>query len=228
VYELQKKLESLLAQTVLQDPHVSVTIKEYRSHPINVLGAVVRPGTYQLKHFMRLIDVLSLAGGFTSEAGDICTITRMDANTSSVRIEADLRKMLDGRDLSQNIPIEAGDILHVAKRIIQNYFVLGDVRQPGSYQLFPNKKIRVSEALSTAGGYLKTAKTKHTKLIRTKPDGSRFMIPVDIKKIVEGKQPDIVIQENDLVFVPNSATKEFAQGLLRGGPTVLLWALFRY
>jgi polysaccharide export outer membrane protein len=231
VFELQKKLESLLAQTVLRDPHVSVTIQEYRSQPVHVLGEVNSPGTYQLKRAMRVVDVLSLAGGFTSSAGDTCTITRASVDGTSARLEINLRELLDGQDYSQNMPVQAGDIIHIDKRVVRNFYVLGDVGQPGAYPMAENKEIRFSEALSTAGGYLKTAKLGDTKLIRVQENGQRTMLALDVKSIMKGEAPDPLIQENDLIFVPNSRTKQFGQSLLNGAAGIfvqpLVWALIR-
>ncbi|MBN2432206.1 MAG: SLBB domain-containing protein [Acidobacteria bacterium] len=231
IFELQKKLESLLSQTVLREPHVSVTIQEYRSQPIHVLGEVNAPGTYQLKHAMRVVDVLSLAGGFSSAAGDTCTITRGRNDGTSQRIEINLRELLDGQDFSQNTPVMAGDIIHVSKRVIRNFYVLGDVGQPGAYALAPDKDVRFSEALSTAGGYLKTAKLSDTKLIRVQENGQRTMVALDVKNILSGKSPDPLIQENDLIFVPNSRTKALGQSLLNNATGIfiqpLVWALIR-
>jgi len=231
IFELQKKLESLLSQTVLRDPHVSVTIQEYRSQPIHLLGEVNSPGTYQLKHAMRVVDVLSLAGGFSSAAGDTCTITRSLNDGSTQRIEINLRELLDGQDFSQNISVMAGDIIHVSKRVIRNFYVLGDVGQPGAYPLAPDKDVRFSEALSTAGGYLKTAKLGDTKLIRVQENGQRTMVALDVKDILSGKAPDPLIQENDLIFIPNSRTKALGQSLLNNATGIfiqpLVWALIR-
>jgi len=229
VFELQKKLEALLAQSVLQEPHVSVTIKEHRSQPVHILGAISSPGTYQLKISMRLIDLLSKAGGFTADAGSSCLITRSLADGKSERIEINLDSLLNGQDLSQNIPLVAGDMIHVSKRIIENFYILGDVGQPGAYPMPADREIYLSEAVSTAGGFLKTAKIKKSKLVRTQSDGQRLMVDLNIEKILSGKQPDILIKQNDLLFVPNSKSKTVGYGFLSGLHTLvypLIWGIF--
>ncbi len=149
--ELQAKLESLLADSVLQDPHVMVSIKEYRSQPVHVLGEISKPGTYQLTHFMRLVDLLSLAGGFTATAGDACTISRQDETGTSQQVEISLIDLLENGNPELNVPVQAGDIIHVPKRVDRIYYVIGDVGKPGAYPIPPKKDIRLSEALTTAG-----------------------------------------------------------------------------
>ncbi len=206
-YELQKKLESLLGENLLKDPNVSVTIKEYRSSPVYVLGEVNRPGTYQLTHFMRLVDMLTLAGGFTTGAGESCAISRTGADGQTTRLEIDLRQLLEQGDMVMNVPIEAGDMIVVAKKVERLFFILGDVGKPGAYPMPSPKGIRLSEALSTAGGFNKTAKTSKSYLARMQSDGSRKLIEVDLKKILAGQLEDPLLGNYDLVYVPDSKSK---------------------
>ena len=163
-YELQKKLESLLGENLIKDPNVSVTIKEHRSSPVYVLGEVNRPGTYQLTHFMRLVDMLTLAGGFTTGAGESCAISRTGANGQTSRLEVDLRQLLEQGDMAMNLPVESGDMIVVAKKVERVFFILGDVGKPGAYPFPSPKGIHLSEALSTAGGFNKTANTSKSYL----------------------------------------------------------------
>lgn len=213
-YELQKKLEALLGEGLLKNPSVSVTIKEYRSNPVYVLGEVNRPGTYQLTHFMRLVDMLTMAGGFTAGAGETCSITRTGANGQSTRLEIDLRQLLEQGEMALNIPIESGDMIMVAKKIERVFYILGDVGKPGAYPFPPRKGINLSEALSTAGGFNKTANLNKSYLVRMQPDGSRMMVEVDLKKILSGQQPDQPLKEYDLVYVPNSKSKTVGYSFL--------------
>lgn len=226
VYELQQKLESLLAQSLLNDPHVSVTVKEYRSQPVYLLGEVTKPGTYQMTRAMFLVDLLTLGGGFTGTAGETCTISRTDAQGRTERREIDLKQLLEAGDLSLNVPILAGDIIHVNKKVERYYYVLGEVGRPGAYPISPEKDTCLTEALTTAGGYSKTAKVSDAKLVRTRPDGTREIIAMDLGKVLEGKTADRVILENDLIFVPNSRTKSIGQSIVNGSAGILTSMLF--
>lgn len=206
-YELQKKLESLLGENLIKDPSVSVSIKEHRSSPVYVLGEVNRPGTYQLTHFMRLVDMLTLAGGFTTGAGETCAISRTGADGQINRIEIDLKQLLEQGDMAMNVPVESGDMIVVGKKVERMFFILGDVGKPGAYPMPSPKGIHLSEALSTAGGFNKTAKTNKSYIVQMQSDGSRKLTEVDLKKILAGKLEDPLLGNNDLVYIPDSKSK---------------------
>lgn len=223
--ELQVKLESLLADSVLKDPHVMVSIKEYRSQPVHVLGEISKPGTYQLTHFMRLVDLLSLAGGFTATAGDICTISRQDETGTSQQVEISLVDLLENGNPALNVPVQAGDIIHVPKRVDRIYYVIGDVGKPGAYPIPPKKEIRLSEALTTAGGFTKTSSLANTRLVRALPDGQRAVMAIDFDKILKGSGEDFSLQENDMLYIPNSKAKGISQAMLSSVPNFIYWGL---
>ncbi len=74
--ELEVVLEELLRRTYMKDPHVSVFVKEMRSHPVSVFGAVGKPGVYQIRAAKPLVEVLSMAGGLADDAGDTVIVMR--------------------------------------------------------------------------------------------------------------------------------------------------------
>ena len=61
--ELEERLTALLDGEVIKNPQVSVFVKEYRSQTVYVLGAVQKPGQYQITLQLKIVDVLSMAGG---------------------------------------------------------------------------------------------------------------------------------------------------------------------
>ena len=85
-------------------------------------------------------------------------------------------------------------------------FVLGDVMKPGSYDLPPESKLTVLEAISLAGGFTPVAGKDRTKVIRTTPEGKNvsFLIEVSAITMKGEKQKDIPLEPNDVVFVPQS------------------------
>jgi len=68
--EEESVLEELLRRTYMKDPHVSVFVKEMESHSVSVLGAVRRPGVFQIRETKTLIELLSMAEGLADDAGD--------------------------------------------------------------------------------------------------------------------------------------------------------------
>lgn len=217
--EAEVKIATLYEASVMKNPQVSVRVTEYRSQFINVLGAVYKPGTYQLTRRIFLVDALAMAGGLLAEKAETKVyITRAapfdPARTGTVeesgeadRIEVDLVRLLEQGDISLNVPIYAGDVVSVPEREDRYFYVLGDVNRGGAFEMRKGERITLSQALASAGGLAATAKKSGAAVIRQQEDGSALQIPVDVGKVLKGKQEDIEITSNDVVFVPGSTAK---------------------
>jgi polysaccharide export outer membrane protein len=72
----QKIAEVLEADGLVSHPEVSVTVKERKSKPITIVGAVVHPLVYQADRQVTLLEVLAEAGGLANDAGDEVIVTR--------------------------------------------------------------------------------------------------------------------------------------------------------
>jgi polysaccharide export outer membrane protein len=221
VAQLEAELTNKLTRYVI-NPRVSVIVPEYRSRPISVLGAVNKPGVFTLTGGDTLVQVLSLAGGLRSDAGNTVTITRRNAvgplPLASVRQEASgefsvaevsLRLLLQARDPKVNIPIEPHDIISVPRADM--VYVVGAVRHPGGFMLNERPNITVLQVLSLAEGLEKSSAPKHATIIRggSKAD-QRIEMPVNLSTILKGKSPDIALGANDILFIPESGSKKAA------------------
>jgi polysaccharide export outer membrane protein len=235
--ELEKKLESLLDARVVKNPQVSVTIRERHSQPVYILGAVQRPGTYQLVRRISLIDALSLAGGFNDRAGGKVYLRKAattapaglsgEPNDGTRIIEVDIKDLLASGDERSNYLIEAGDVISVPLKVEKVYYVLGDVNKPGAYELKEKEDaVRLSQALATAGGLLNTAALKDAVIVRLTPEGKKTHLPVNIKTVLKGASEDLLIKPNDLIFVPNSASKHATQAILNGLSSIVTAGMF--
>jgi polysaccharide export outer membrane protein len=89
--ELEKKLSQLLEEKYLQNPQVTVFIREYQSKRVSVLGAISNPGPYELLGRQTLLQIISQAGGITNEAGKEIIIIRQheDGASTSLKISID-------------------------------------------------------------------------------------------------------------------------------------------
>ena len=87
--ELEFVLQELLHRTYMKDPHVSVFVHEMQSHPVSVMGAVRRPGVFQIRGSKTLLEVLSLAEGLADDAGETVIILRGAALTAEPHLVAD-------------------------------------------------------------------------------------------------------------------------------------------
>jgi polysaccharide export outer membrane protein len=224
--EAELKVRTLYEASVMKNPQVSITVKEYHSQFVNVLGAVFKPGTYQLTRRAFLVDVLAMAGGLlTDKAEQKAYIHRANAlpvsdgstageSADKATIEVDLLQLLEKGDISLNVPMYAGDVVSVPERIEKYFYVLGDVNKGGAFEIKKGEQITLSRALASAGGLLRTAKATKASVIRPNPDGTTKQIPIDIKKLLSGKLPDMDIMQSDVVFVPGSTTRTVGYHLL--------------
>ena len=81
--ELETTLEELLRPKYMKDPHVSVFVHEMQSHPVSVVGAVRKPGIFQIRGNKTLLEILSLAEGLADDAGESVVILRRGAEKNA-------------------------------------------------------------------------------------------------------------------------------------------------
>jgi polysaccharide export outer membrane protein len=141
-------------------------------------------------------------------------------------IKISLKDLEDGSKPEVNIKLESGDVLYVPRRKASNFYVIGDVKGPGPFTIPRGVTVTAAQAVTYAGGTLATAKQGKGFLMRHGPNGHEAMA-VNFKAIIEGKEPDIPIQENDIIFIPNSAARTIGVGLLVMVPTIIQqWLIF--
>lgn len=203
---LEKKLKQLLAETILQDPQVTVFIVEYESKKVHVIGAVTNPGPYELLGRQTLLAIISEAGGFTSDAGDKVIVMRNSPNGSSQSLEISLDDLSQKGDASLNIPLEAGDIINVPVDKIIHVFVHGQVRNPGAVEIKNSElgKFTLLQAIASAGGFAERAAKGRIKYTTTDEKGNTVKIKVNAKQIIQGKKKDIMLKEGDIIYVPET------------------------
>lgn len=211
------ELESIIAEkfkTYLSEPVVGIFIREYRSQQITVLGSVQKPGVYYVSGQRSLLELLSLAGGLSGDAGDICIVQRstpsdaVDQQTTSNMV-VDLDQLLIKGQIAFNIPMHAGDVILVPKSGI--FFVDGAVRSPGSFPL--KGKMTFTQAISMAKGLDMDATKSDIKIYRDSGKQERDVITIDYDEVLERKIPDVEIKDKDVIIVSSSSFKRFLGGL---------------
>ena len=204
---------------ILNNPSVSVSIVQYRSHPVSVIGAVRTPGVFQVTETKHLLEVLSMAGGLDAEAGDTIKISRRrisgplplsnaveDKSTGYLVGSVDVRRLIQGADTSLNIEVLDGDVIAVSKADL--VYVIGAVRHAGGFSLGDHHNVSILQALSLAEGLDRTASPGNARLLREeKPGQERTEITVNLKPILTGAAPDIPLRANDILFIPTSGMK---------------------
>ena len=217
--QLQDKLAELLQTNgLVSTPQVTVSVKEQHSQPITVIGAVRTPMVIQALRRTTLLQALSQAGGISDEAGSTVIVTRTggDASDPPDGVDAseppapqtftiNLADILESGDPRFNIPLVAGDVVSVPRAGI--IYVVGAVNHPGGFLLENDlDRMTMLKMLSLAGGTTSTAKMKNAVILRKNPDtGKRDQVPVDLSKVMHLKAQDVILQANDILFVPDSA-----------------------
>jgi polysaccharide export outer membrane protein len=217
-YQLQDKLAELLQTNgLVSTPEVTVTIKEQHSQPITVIGSVKSPMVIQPLRKTTLLQALSQAGGIADDAGSTVIVTRPVPDISESASPPDtttptapqtftinLSDVLESGDPRFNISLTGGDVVSVPRAGI--IYVVGAVQKPGGFLLQNDlDRMTMLKMLSLAGGTTNTAKMKNAVILRKNSDtGQRDQVPVDLSKVMHLKTPDVQLQANDILFVPDS------------------------
>jgi len=265
----QKITEVLEAHGLVSNPQVSVSVKERKSKPITVVGAVQHAMVYQADRPVTILEVLAEAGGIANDAGDTVIVTRPSqeppadsseppaigaedpapttpkesnptgaaraesapktvfagpASTTSTdtpanppasneppplsnTITINLDELVESGSATNNIILQAGDIVTVPHAGIA--YILGAVSKPGGY-VMANDRSQMSalKLLALSGGLSRTAKKDRAVIIRKDSQGQQHEVAVDLKKVLERTSEDVRLQASDILYVPDSASKQ--------------------
>lgn len=223
VEELEKGISAKL-QAYLHTPQVSVSVLEFRSQPVSVIGEVNTPGVHQLQGRKTLVEILSLAGGLKPSAGPQVKITRplqsgriplpqtdLDPTGKYSVAAVLLKDIVEARRPQENILIQPYDVISVPRA--RMVYVVGEVGKPGGFVVDGQEAITVLKALSLAQGLGKSASSKNAKVIHPaskEASAIESSSPIELNKILQGKLPDVPLQPEDILFVPSSAPKKAA------------------
>jgi polysaccharide export outer membrane protein len=258
----QKIAEVLEANGLVSHAEVSLTVKERKSKPITVVGAVSHAMVYQADRPVSLLEVLAEAGGVATDAGDTVIVNRpaqdvttdssdpagppaigpedpavakgtiqagstqaatsspaaaSHASTSSPppvdpphlnnTITINLNELMESGDATNNIILQAGDIVTVPHSGI--VYVLGAVSRPGGFVLANDRgQMSALKVLALAGGLTTTAKSDHAVIVRKNAQGQQHEVYVDLKKVMKRESEDVQLQPSDILYVPNSAGRQ--------------------
>ena len=193
--------QKLIEGKYVNEPHVTIFVAEYATG-VSVMGEVQRPGVYPIFGSRRLFDIISAAGGLTDKAGRVVTVTHRDKpqEPQSVTFDPDPAK-----NSASNVEIVQGDTIVVTRAGV--IYVVGEVQQPSGFLMDSSQNFTVLKALALAHGPARFAKLNESKVIRKKADGSYEQIPVTLRKILDGKEKDIAMQADDVLFIPASGGK---------------------
>ena len=224
----------------INDPKVSINLVDNQSQTISVVGAVNSPGVHNLTVSEHLIDVISMSGGITKDAGSNVIITRQrrwgdlplataaeDQSSSFSTAKVPLDDLLSSKDPNENIAVAPGDVILIPRAEI--VYVLGTVKKSGGFPLATKNSMSLLHSLTLAEGFDRDAAPGRARILRPSPggDGQVKEIPVNLSKILKGEDPDVPLYANDILYVPNSMTKitarRTAEAVLQVATGVLIY-----
>ncbi len=199
--ELERKLARLFEEKMLRNPQVTVYIQEFVSKIVTIYGAVEKPGSYPLIGRQRIINIITKAGGLTTNAGDEIIIIREIPGGESLSIKIPISALFEQGDTSYNKLLEPNDYISVPVDRMVSIYVMGEVNKPGAHLVKRSKMPYLSEAIAIAGGFTARA-NKTSVVIKWRDDqGKEHHRKVNVKKIIKGEIEDIQLKENDLIYV---------------------------
>lgn len=182
------------------DPQVSLFVKDYAAAGISVLGEVQKPGIYPLPGKRTLLDAISAGGGLTPTAGKMATITHRGKRDTPEIVPL---SHADGQ--MTNVAVQPGDTVVISKAGM--VYVVGDVKEPTGIVL-DNPHLTVLQAVAMAHGTNPTASLKDAVLIHKATDDTpQQQTPIPLNTILTTQSPDLELQADDIVFIPNSRAK---------------------
>jgi len=181
------------------------TIVVPKAPVVYVLGEVKSPGSYKLpsEKPLTILELISMTGGFTESAQiNGIIINRSDEGIEKV-IPVRMSDITAG-DKSKNLTLMPSDSVVVPKAA--KVFILGEVRNAGSYDLPSDKALTALELISLAGGFTDTANIDGTMISRLS-EGVKQTVVVNASAITKygDKTKDVVLKPGDTVIIPKTA-----------------------
>ncbi len=213
-------LESAIAKAyqnegILVDPQVTVNLAEYHSRPIQVGGAVRRPVTFQAESPITLLEAINRAEGLTDLAGPEILVTRSEVGANGVKKtgltqRVAVKTLFESGDESANLVLRGGEEVRVPEA--GRVFVVGNVKRPCQFPL-KQGEATLLQALAYSEGLLRYS-TKTAYIYRREANGEKSEIPVELKKIIDRKAPDVRLQADDILYIPENGKKRMSMAAI--------------
>jgi polysaccharide export outer membrane protein len=200
---VEEDIRDRLGKEILRNPQVSVSVEQYRSQQVQVLGQVRSPGTLEYTGSITIIEALARVGDTTERAGPEALILRNPSGqpltTAAIEqvqrstdpnavLRVNIKALLDG-DLSQNLPLRAGDTVIVP--VVETIKVAGHVSRVGEYSFRPGMTVR--DAIITAGGVTDRGDDGRIRITR-KVEGKEVKLNVKLPDAVQAGDTIEVLQ----------------------------------
>jgi polysaccharide export outer membrane protein len=215
--------ETSISRGVFRNPHVTVVMKKKRINKVTVIGAVKKPGIYELpRGASNLLSAFVAAGGLNSDAGTDVEIrspakrafspndgtenrlagyfndstSQKRSSSQSVRIN-----LISASQAGRGINLRDGDVVMVPKRDQNPVQVLGLVRKPGEYKLPTDRELHVLDVLAMSGGMTSAVADKIYVIRRIPNQTDTQVIKISYRKAKRKHSENIRLASGDVVSV---------------------------
>lgn len=215
--QLANKIEyALKHEQVMTDPIVNVSAIEYRSRPVNVIGAVNRPLTFQATGETTLLDAITRAGGFSTTVGSNVLVTTKHLNAkgqmqSTVQV-IPVKNLTASADPGYNIELRGGEEIRVPEAA--KIFVAGNVNRPGAYAMQGDADTTIVKALALSAGLAPYASNDAYIYRLRAGGGGRVELKIPLSRIMKRKAPDPALKADDILYIPDNNGKRMTSRVL--------------
>ncbi len=197
--QVEAKLKALLESNLLAKATIAVQVVEFSSKPISVVGAVMRPGRISASGNTTLIQAITQAGGLTTGYGRELYVLRTGQNGLSEQLAIDIEGLMVSGNPDLNIPLAPNDLVNIPLDTAITIYVLGEVHKPGKALFRRSQTPTLLQAIADAGG--QTDRAHSEVIVKRMVNGKEQTIRANYKRIIAGRQKDLILQDNDTVVV---------------------------
>lgn len=201
--QMETVLKQALEAKYMQKATVTVLVLEAGNRPISVIGAVTHPGRINVTGNITLLQALTQAGGLAPGYGKTVYVLRSANNGLSDQIAIDLDDLMVNGNPDLNVPLRPNDVVNIPVETMINIYLLGEVMHPGKVQFRRSQSPTLLQALADAGGPTDRAASKC--VIKRKVNGKETSLIIDYRRILNGKAADVPLQDDDTIYVRESA-----------------------
>jgi polysaccharide export outer membrane protein len=192
---------------ILVNPQVTVFVAEYTRRTITITGEVRAPGLYPIAAPRTLIDTLTMAGGLNDVASRTVSIVHAADPKNIIHVTLNVGAQTPESIEQGRMEILPGDLIFIARSGI--IYVVGELARPGGYQVEHNNRLTLLDAVALAGGPTRVASLANARLIRRSATG-REELKINMKRILFGDGPDMLLTDGDILYVPTSLAKQYS------------------
>ncbi len=202
------------------NPEISFAIDEYHNNKAFVLGRVENPGVVTFPGEGTLLEALSIAGGYSTEAENTyltkCSIIR--GNDTIIWI--DLNELLQNGNMALNARIMNNDVIFIPESQSELVYVMGEVENPGAYNM--TGRLTLLDSLMMAGGPTDDAKDSKLYLIRKTKENQGQVREIDLKHLLESADfsKNYIMKDNDILYVSEKRISRFNYALQKIFPSL--------